>query len=314
MNRVCSVSSISCEDDIARLLRPKLHLTEYDLQRSDAVAARLNVWEEMMSWMKYVERTVLLGFTGALMGGVASGVAQSSAASAANGPNDAQIQAEVTKALDSKRFKDVKSSVQNGVVTLSGTVELYSAKVDADDRTHHRKNVKGVDNLIEVSGPTVDDTTLRDKLAEKLAYDRVGYGTTAFNAFTIGVENGVVTLGGTAYGPTDKDSAISLVENYVGVKDVIDNIEVAPPSPMDDRIRLAEARAIYGAIQLNKYAIDPAKPIRITVVNGNVTLSGVVDSQADKDVANIRANTVPGVFKVVNNLEVAGGAPEKSDK
>ncbi len=69
-----------------------------------------------------------------------------------------------------------------------------------------------------------------------------------------------------------------------------------------------------GATQLNKYAIDPAKPIRITVVNGNVTLSGVVDSQADKDVANIRANTVSGVFKVVNNLEVAGGAPEKSDK
>jgi osmotically-inducible protein OsmY len=82
-------------------------------------------------------------------------------------------------------------------------------------------------------------------------------------------------------------------------------------SPLDDRIRLAEARSIYGSIQLNKYAMDPAKPIRITVVNGHVTLSGVVDSQADKDVANIRANAVPGVFQVVNNLEVAGAAPEK---
>ena len=133
-------------------------------------------------------------------------------------------------------------------------------------------------------------------------------------AFTIGVENGAVTLGGTAYGPSDKDSAISLVENYPGVKDVIDNIEVAPVSPMDDRIRLAEARAIYGFPQLNKYAIDPAKPIRITVVNGNVTLSGVVDSQADKDVANIRANSVPGVFKVINNLEVVGGTAEKPEK
>jgi hyperosmotically inducible protein len=250
-----------------------------------------------------------------LMGGrTERAVAQSAASGAVGGPNDAQIQAEITKALDNKRFKDVKSSVQNGVVTLSGTVDLYSAKVDADDRAHHRKNVKGVENQIEVEGPTVDDVTLRNKLAEKLAYDRVGYGTTAFNAFTIGVENGAVTLGGTAYGPTDKDSAISLAENYPGVKDVIDNIEVAPASPMDDRIRLAEARAIYGAMQLNKYAIDPAKPIRITVVNGNVTLSGVVDTQGDKDVANIRANTVPGVFKVVNNLEVAGGAPEKSDK
>ncbi|CAN5644493.1 hypothetical protein BH10ACI4_BH10ACI4_30020 [soil metagenome] len=229
----------------------------------------------------------------------------------AAGGNDAQIQADVTKALDNKKFKDVKSTVQNGVVTLTGTVDLYSDKEDADKRAHHRKNVKAVQNMIEVEGQTVDDVQLRNKLAEKLAYDRVGYGTTAFNALTIGVQNGVVTLGGVAYGPTDKDSALSLVSNYPGVKDVVDNIEVAPTSPMDDRIRLAEARAIYGAPQLNKYALDPAKPIRITVVNGNVTLSGVVDNQMDKDVANIRANGVPGVFKVVNNLQVAGGSQEK---
>jgi hyperosmotically inducible periplasmic protein len=225
--------------------------------------------------------------------------------------NDAQIEADVTKALDSGRFKGVKIKVQNSEVTLSGTVELYGDKEDADKKAHHRKNVKGVQNAIEVAGPTVEDASLRDKLAEKLAYDRVGYGTTAFNAMTIGVKDGVVTLGGTAYGPTDKDSALSVVANYPGVKDIVDNIEVAPVSPMDDRIRLAEARAIYGAPQLNKYALDPAKPIRITVVNGNVTLSGIVDSQADKDVAGIKANGVPGVFKVVNNLEVAAAAAAK---
>ncbi len=234
-------------------------------------------------------------------------VAQSATASSSD-PADAQIQAEVTKALDNKRFSNVKVAVQGGIVTLTGTVDLYSAKEDADKKVHHRKNVKAVQNLITVAGPTVEDLTLRDKLGEKLAYDRVGYGTTAFNAITIGVQNGVVTLGGVAYGPTDKDSALSVVENYPGVKDVVDNIEVAPPSPMDDRIRIAEARAIYGYPSLNKYSIDPAKPIRITVVNGNVTLSGVVDSQADKDTANIRANGVPGVFKVTNNLQVASGS------
>lgn len=232
-------------------------------------------------------------------------------AQTASAPNDAQIQAEVTKALDNKRFKDVKVVVDHGIVTLAGTVSLYSDKADADDKAHHRKNVLGVQNRIEVSGAEVDDTVLRNKLAEKLAYDRVGYGTTAFNALTIGVDHGAVTLGGVAYGPADKDSALSLVENYPGVKDVIDNIEVSPVSPMDDRIRLAEARAIYGAPQLNQYALDPAKPIRITVVNGVVTLSGVVDSEGDKDVANVRANGVPGVFKVINNLQVAEQTPEK---
>jgi hyperosmotically inducible periplasmic protein len=231
-------------------------------------------------------------------------------AQAANGA-DAQIQAAVSKTLDNKRFKDVKSTVQNGDVILTGSVDLYSAKEDADKRAHHVKSVKSVDNQIEVAGPAVEDATLRNKLSEKLVYDRVGYGTTAFNALTINVQNGVVTLGGTAYGPTDKDSAVSLVSNYPGVKDVIDQVDVAPLSPMDDRIRVTEARAIYGAAQLNRYALDPAKPIRITVVNGNVTLTGVVDSQADKDVAGIKANGVPGVFKVVNNLQVAGGSEKK---
>jgi len=227
-------------------------------------------------------------------------------ARASDTTTDAAIQADVTKALNNKRFSNVKVNVQNGMVTLTGTVDVYSAKEDADKKAHHKKNVKGVDNEITVAGPTVEDATLRSKLAEKLAYDRVGYGTTPFNAITIGVQNGVVTLGGVAYGPTDKDSAVSLVENYPGVKDVVDNIDVAPPSPMDDRIRIAEARAIYGFPSLNKYAIDPAKAIRITVINGNVTLSGVVDNQADKDTANIRANSVPGVFKVTNDLQVAG--------
>jgi hyperosmotically inducible periplasmic protein len=238
--------------------------------------------------------------------------AQATVAAPAANPADAQIQADVLKALSNKRFAKVTVAVANGIVTLGGTVDLYSAKQDADNRAHHRKNVLGIENQIAVASPEVEDATLRDKLAEKLSYDRVGYGTTAFNALTIGVQNGVVTLGGVAYGPPDKDSALSLVANTPGVKDVVDNIEVAPVSPMDDRIRIAEARAIYGAPQLNRYSLDPAKPIRITVVNGNVTLSGVVDNQGDKDVAGIRANGVPGVFKVTNNLQVAGStAPEK---
>jgi len=108
------------------------------------------------------------------------------------------------------------------------------------------------------------------------------------------------------YGPSDKDSALSLVGNTPGVRDVIDELEVAPLSPNDDRIRLDEARAIYGFPALNRYALDPAKSIRITVVNGHVTLNGVVDSQGDKNIAGIQANGVSGVFAVTNNLQVAG--------
>jgi hyperosmotically inducible protein len=225
----------------------------------------------------------------------------------AQAPSDAQIQADVQKSLDNKHFANVQVAVQNGEVTLSGTVTLYRDKEDADSKAHHRKGVQAVRNVIEVRGGSeISDAQLRQKLSQGLTYDRVGYNTTAFNAIEVGVQNGIVTLRGIVVTPADKDSAISLIENTPGVRDVVDELEVAPLSPSDDRIRFAEARAIYNYPALNKYLLDPAKTIRITVVNGHVTLNGVVDSEGDKNIAGIRANSVPGVFSVVNNLQVAG--------
>jgi hyperosmotically inducible periplasmic protein len=103
----------------------------------------------------------------------------------------------------------------------------------------------------------------------------------------------------------DKESALIDASYTAGVKDVIDNIKVDPVPMMDDRIRIATARAVYGYPSLNKYAINPAKPIRIVVQNGNVTLLGLVINQADKEVSGLRANGVPGGFKVTNDLQVA---------
>jgi len=237
---------------------------------------------------------------GLMLGGVAVARAQGDSA------RDSQIEADVHKMLDNRRDVNVTVSVHDSNVMLSGTVDLYAEKEDLDRRAHHVKHVKGVDNEVQVEGPAVEDAALRDRLAKGLAYDRVGYGTTPFNAVTIGVEHGVVTLGGTVYGPPDKASALGLVENTPGVKDVVDNLQVAPLSPMDDQLRIALARTIYSDPQLQKYAYDPDKPIRIMVVNGNVTLLGVVDNKMDRDLANLRANTVPGVFKVTNDLQIAG--------
>ena len=224
-----------------------------------------------------------------------------------------QAASDVQAKLNKSQFKDVKVSVDGGITTLTGTVGLYEYKRDAENRVRKAKGVTGVRNEIQVGGPNVSDTELKSKLMEKLAYDRVGYGTTPFNAITVNVENGMVTLGGHAYSDVDRDSAVALVSTYPGVKDVADSIEVDPTSIMDDQTRLAVARAIYGYPSLNKYAVDPAKPIRISVQNGHVELYGVVDSKADKDTANIRANGVPGVFSVKNYLQVAG-QPSESEK
>jgi hyperosmotically inducible protein len=114
-----------------------------------------------------------------------------------------------------------------------------------------------------------------------------------------------VALFGQVTNPTVKSDAERAVTKIEGVEKVDNQIEVLPVSPMDDGLRRRLFRAIYGFAPLQKYALPTIKPIRIIVKNGNVTLEGVVNNQADKNLAGIRANGVPGIFSVTNNLVVA---------
>ncbi len=116
--------------------------------------------------------------------------------------------------------------------------------------------------------------------------------------------DGVVVLTGQVTWPVVKSDAEHAVKKIPGVTRVIDNIQVLPLSPMDNQIRRAEYRAIFGFGPLYRYALGAVPSIHIIVDNGHVTLVGVVDNQADKNMANIRANGVPGVFSVTNNLRV----------
>jgi len=118
------------------------------------------------------------------------------------------------------------------------------------------------------------------------------------------IDGNVVTLVGQVTRPTLKADAERVVKRIDGVDRVDNQIEVLPVSHHDDRLRRSLYRAIYGFTPLNRYAMPVLKPIRIIVKNGNVTLEGVVDSQADRSIVNIRANGVHGVFSVTNNLRV----------
>jgi osmotically-inducible protein OsmY len=121
------------------------------------------------------------------------------------------------------------------------------------------------------------------------------------------VDGGQVTLSGQVVRPTLKSSAERVVKNIEGVENVTNNIEVLPVSPNDDRLRVAVYRAIYGHTALQRYGIRSVPPIHIIVKNGNVTLEGVVANEGDKNIANIQANAVSGVFSVKNNLRVENG-------
>jgi hyperosmotically inducible protein len=115
-----------------------------------------------------------------------------------------------------------------------------------------------------------------------------------------------VILSGQVTRPTLKSDAEAAVKSIEGVASVVNNIEVLPPSPMDDQLRRALYRVIYGDPGLSRYSIQAVPSIHIIVKNGNVALEGVVDSETDKNLAGIRANGVPNVFSVKNNLVVAG--------
>jgi hyperosmotically inducible protein len=218
---------------------------------------------------------------------------------------DEQIQKITTAELQEKeKFRGVSASVEDGIVTLSGTVDLFIDKEGAEKRVRKVKSVDGVRNHIQVAGKQLSDAELRETLANKLRYDRVGYGI-VFNNLTVSVENGAVTIGGKVRDYPDRSSAIAIVETTPGVKDVTDEIDVAPVSMVDDELRVRLARAVYGHSSLQKYALDPQAPIRIVVVGGHVQLAGVVINKGDRQIAYAQANSVPGVFSVKNELVVA---------
>jgi hyperosmotically inducible protein len=226
-------------------------------------------------------------------------------AMASTGRYDQQIQQAVSHKIQSaKQLQNVNSSVEDGIVTLTGTVGVYQDKLDAAKKIKKVANIAGVRNDIAVTGANVPDDQLQQKLTKKLAYDRVGYSDNTFNYLAINIKDGVVTLTGDAVYDVPMDSAMDIVARTPGVKDVVNDVKVLPVSMFDDSLRIRTARAIYRDSVLGRYGSDPVHPIRIVVDNGHVTLYGSVESSMDKNIAGVRASGVSGAFSVDNKLVV----------
>jgi hyperosmotically inducible periplasmic protein len=219
---------------------------------------------------------------------------------------DSEIQNAVTQKLAKKnQFRDVQANVEDGIVTLTGTVDLYQRELDAAKLARKAAHVQGVRNQITVAGTNVPDAQLEQKLAKQMSFVRVGYDNT-FDYFALGVKDGVVTVEGQDRTGMGRDEALADIANTPGVKDVIDNVSIEPVSGFDDGLRLRALRAIYGDSVLGRYGMDPARPIRIIVENGHVTLYGTVENTMDKQIAGLRASGIAGAFSVENKLQVAG--------
>jgi hyperosmotically inducible protein len=174
------------------------------------------------------------------------------------------------------------------IVSLGTLLSLLCLSAAAQDAQGGQASAKSQDRII------------REVRHELLMLPYFG----VFDYIAFKVDGDTVTLMGQVVRPTLKSDAESSIKHIEGVEHVNNQIEVLPPSSMDDQIRLRLYRTIYGEPGLEKYALGVQKPIRIIVKNGHVMLEGVVDNQADKDLANIRAKSVPGTFSVDNNLQV----------
>jgi hyperosmotically inducible protein len=154
-----------------------------------------------------------------------------------------------------------------------------------------------------VEAPSAEEANLAKKVRKEILMLPY-YGV--FDSISYRVDGDTVTLFGQVTRPTLKSDSGRVVKRIEGVALVRNEIEVLPLSSFDDRIRIAVARAVYGQSALNRYALGVHAPIRIIVKNGNVVLEGIVANQGDRNIANIAANGVSGVFSVTNNLRVEG--------
>ena len=148
-------------------------------------------------------------------------------------------------------------------------------------------------------------TRMQDRISREVFHELVTLPQlTIFDNLQYKVDGSKVTLMGQVRDAILKDSAEKSVKHIEGVDSVNNQIEILPTSSNDDRIRRDVARALFNDERLFRYSMGSLPPIHIIVKNGHVTLEGIVNSQADKDAANIRANGVPGVFSVDNHLQV----------
>lgn len=164
----------------------------------------------------------------------------------------------------------------------------------------------GSANSFVAARPAAQDSKMNANLVREVRHQLVMLPYySVFDNLTYSVEGDKVTLSGQVTRPTLKSDAENSIKSIEGVGRVVNNIEVLPVSPMDDEIRRAVYRAIYGDAALQRYGLQAVPSIHIIVKNGNVTLEGVADTQGDKNLAYIRASGVPNVFSVKNNLVVA---------
>lgn len=186
--------------------------------------------------------------------------------------------------------------MKRSALALLASALLVSFSAVAKD-----KNDKHMDPYVQ--GPANETRMVKDVRHALLMLPYYGI----FDDLGFNINGSTVILQGEVVNPVLKSDAEHSVKRVEGVTNVVNNIEVLPLSPMDEQIRRAAYRAIYGdQVLATRYGFQALPSIHIIVKNGHIRLEGVVANEMDRNIAGLRANGVPGVFSVQNDLQVEG--------
>lgn len=217
---------------------------------------------------------------------------------------DSQATAGIQSRLDHAkvmRHGDVQVSYENGVATLTGTVDNLGSKLDAENAARKAPGVTQVVDNIQVTAPGVGETQMLQAARHEIV---MYYAYGIFDNVNLQAQGGTLTVSGQVTQPFKKTDMGRLLERVKGVAVLQNNLEVLPVSTFDDRLRLQVARAIYGDPFFVQYSNLALPPIHIIVKNGNVTLEGVVARSMDRIKADMDARRAGLSFSVVNNLQI----------
>ncbi len=216
----------------------------------------------------------------------------------------AQITARIEdKLYHAQVFKhgEVQVRVDNGVATLTGTVDCLGVKMDAE---HAARKMDGVTEVVDNINVHADDVTPL-QIGEQARKDIVlYYAYTIFDNITLEVQGDRLFVNGQVTQPYKKRDIGNFLAHVKGVAELDNNLEVLPTSGYDDSSRLAIARAIYNDPYFLHYGNQARPSIHIIVNNGNVALEGVVASQMDRTKAEMDARLAATYFNLTNNLQI----------
>lgn len=218
---------------------------------------------------------------------------------------------QITAAIEDRLFHartfqhgQVEAAFENGVATLTGTVDSVGAKLDAERAARKAGGVISVVDQINVRAEDVSPLQIA-KEARRQIVTYYAYGV--FDNISLEAQGDRLIVSGQVSQPFKKEDIGNLLSHVKGVAELDNNLEVLPTSMYDDQLRIAVARAIYRDPYFVHYATQAVPPIHIIVKNGNVTLEGVVASELDRLKAESAARLAATYFGFTDNLRVVSG-------